>query len=120
MKFLKAMLANCQEGLNGGQMAMKKQTGGVANNRETSKGQRRRANASVCIKAPHHTLIVITENTDLSLVTQGWVGDKPCLVTVDNRAYITVARPDTAAGWPKRQPNQRFTLQTVYGEASLS
>jgi hypothetical protein len=31
----------------------------------------------------HHTLAVITENTNPSLVTQGWVGDKPCLVTVD-------------------------------------
>jgi hypothetical protein len=31
----------------------------------------------------HHMLAVITENTNPSLVTQGWVGDKPCLVTMD-------------------------------------
>jgi hypothetical protein len=39
-------------------------------------------------------LTVIKENANPSLVTQGWVGDKPCLVTVDTGAYVTVARPD--------------------------
>jgi hypothetical protein len=38
-------------------------------------------------------------------------------VTVDTGAYVTVARPDIAAGYPERQPNQRYTLQTVSGEA---
>jgi hypothetical protein len=36
---------------------------------------------------------------------------------VDTGAYVTVARPDIAAGWPKRQPNPGFTLQTVSGES---
>jgi hypothetical protein len=66
---------------------------------------------------PYQALTVITENVDPSLVTQGWVGGKPCHVTVDTGAYVTVARPDIAAGWPERQPNQRFTLQTVSGQA---
>jgi hypothetical protein len=69
------------------------------------------------VRPPNHSLTVIMENTDLSLVTQGWVGEKPCLVTVDTGAYVTVVRPDIAAGWPERQPNQRFLLQTVSGEA---
>jgi hypothetical protein len=30
---------------------------------------------------------------------------------------IPVARPDVVEGWPERQPNQKFTLQTVSGEA---
>jgi hypothetical protein len=34
-------------------------------------------------------MTAITENSDPSLVTQGWVGDKPCLVTVDTGAYVT-------------------------------
>jgi hypothetical protein len=46
-----------------------------------------------------------------------WVGDKPCLVTVETGAYVTVARPDIAAGWPERQLNQRFKLKTVSGES---
>jgi hypothetical protein len=53
--------------------------------------------------------------TDPSLFTQGWVGDKPCLVTVDTGAYVTVVRPDIAAGWPERQL-RRFKLQRVSGE----
>jgi hypothetical protein len=57
------------------------------------------------------------ENAFPSLVTHGWVGDKLCLVTMDTGAYVTVARPDIAPGWPERQPNQCFTLQTVSGEA---
>jgi hypothetical protein len=38
-------------------------------------------------------------------------------MTVDTRAYVTVARPDITAGWSKKQPNQRYTLQTVSKEA---
>jgi hypothetical protein len=29
---------------------------------------------------------------------------------------VTVARPDIAAGWPEKQPNQRYTQQTVLRE----
>jgi hypothetical protein len=69
------------------------------------------------LKPIRHALTVIRENTDRSLVIQGWIGDKPCLVAVDTRAYLCVSRPDIADGWPERQPNQRLTLQTVSGEA---
>jgi hypothetical protein len=48
------------------------------------------------------------EKADTSLLTQGWVSDKQCTVTVDTGAYVTVARPDIAAGWPERQPNPGF------------
>jgi hypothetical protein len=37
-------------------------------------------------------------------------------MTVNSWAYVTVARPDIATGWPERQPNQRYMLQTVSGE----
>jgi hypothetical protein len=40
-------------------------------------------------------------------------------VTVDKGAYMTVASPNIATGWPERQPNQRYTLQKVSGEALL-
>jgi hypothetical protein len=69
------------------------------------------------VKPPCYALTVITEKAGPSLVTQGCVGDKPCLVTVGTGAYVTVARPDVAAGWPERQPNPSLTLQTVSGEA---
>jgi hypothetical protein len=38
---------------------------------------------------------------------------------VDTGAYVTIARPDIAAGWPERQPHPGFTLQTVSGESLL-
>jgi hypothetical protein len=56
------------------------------------------------------------ERADPSLVTQGWVGDKPCLLTIDSGVYMTVPRPDITAGWPKIQPNQSYMIQTVSGE----
>jgi hypothetical protein len=40
-------------------------------------------------------------------------------MTVDTGAYIMVARPDIAGGWPERQPNPDFTLQSVSGESLL-
>jgi hypothetical protein len=108
---------NRRKVLNGYQVTTTTQTEGVAHCRETIEGRRRRADAGVYIKAPHHALTAITENADTSLVNQSWVGDKPCLVTVGTGAYVTMARPDIVAGWPERQRNQRFTLQTVSGEA---
>jgi serine/threonine protein kinase len=65
----------------------------------------------------HYALTSITTQADTGLVTQGWVGDKPCLVTVDTGAYVTVARPDIAARWPEKQLNPGLALQTVSGEA---
>jgi hypothetical protein len=89
----------------------------VANGRESSEDRRRGEDASTCSKAPRDALTVFTEKADPSLVTQGWVGDKPCLVTLDTGEYGTVARADIAAGWPEMQPSPSFTLQTVSGEA---
>jgi hypothetical protein len=85
----------------------------VTNCRVTGEGRRKGAYAGICIKAPHYALTDFTEKTDTSLVTQGWVGDKPCRMTADTGAYFTVARPDIAEGWPERQPHPGCTLQTV-------
>jgi hypothetical protein len=82
----------------------------VANCREKARPGREGWTPAYTLRSPHHALTGITEKADPSLVTQGWVGDKPCLVTVDTGAHVTVARPDIAAGWPERQPNQRFKL----------
>jgi hypothetical protein len=64
----------------------------MANHREMSRGRWKRVDAGVYIKTPHHALTVITEKGDPSLVTQGWVGDKPCLMTMDTGAYETMAQ----------------------------
>jgi hypothetical protein len=36
---------------------------------------------------------------------------------MDIGTYVTMERPDIAAKWPERPPNQHFTLQTVSREA---
>jgi hypothetical protein len=82
----------------------------MANCQEMSGGQRKRAEISIYIKAPpHHMLTGIMEQAGPSLVTQGWISDKPCLVTV--------VRTDIATGWPEQQSNQHYMLQAVPGEA---
>jgi hypothetical protein len=90
----------------------------VINCRETVEAGGTGQTPAYALKPPHYALTDITGINDTSLVTQGWVGNKPCQVTVDTGAYVTVARPDIAAGWPERQPHPGFTLQTVSG-ASL-
>jgi hypothetical protein len=37
-------------------------------------------------------------------------------LNLDTGEYFTVAKPDIDAGWPEREPNPGFTLQTVSGE----
>jgi hypothetical protein len=57
---------------------------------------------------------------DPSLDTQGSVGDKPCIVTVDTKAYVNVARPNITTGWPEREPNQRYALLRYLQKPSTS
>jgi hypothetical protein len=70
----------------------------MAKRRETRGGRLRRTDGDEYIKARFQTLSVIMEKVDPSLATQGSVDDKPCIVTVVTEAYLTVARPDIAAG----------------------
>jgi hypothetical protein len=50
---------------------------------------------------------------------QGWIGDKPCLVTINIRASVTIARPSITSGFPERKPNQCYILQMASGETLL-
>jgi hypothetical protein len=49
---------------------------------------------------PHPTFNITAERGDNSLMTQGGTGKKPCFMTIDTRADVTIARPDVIAGWP--------------------
>jgi hypothetical protein len=71
--------------------------------------RRKREEAGVYFKSP--------TRADPNLVTPGWVGDKPLLVTIYTGAYASVAWPHIVAGWPERQPKQHNMLQTASGEA---
>jgi hypothetical protein len=109
--------SNLQERPNGNRETTERQTGRMTNSRNMSRCQWKRGNAGVYIKDPHHALTVIMERADPSMVKQGWVGDRPCLVTVDIQSYVIVARSDITARWAERQQNECYMLQTVSGEA---
>jgi hypothetical protein len=87
----------------------------VANRRETGEYGKKKGNAGMNIKAAYHALSVITERPDPSLVSQGWVGDKLRLVTVDTEAYVTVARPDITVGWLKRAEPTLHAADGIWG-----
>jgi predicted aspartyl protease len=46
----------------------------------------------------------------------GWIQEKPCRVTIDTGASVTVARPDIVAGLPERELSRPYVLQTASGE----
>jgi hypothetical protein len=87
-----------------------RQAGGGANHWEMSGCQMERGNAGMHIKASHHVLTVITERANPILVALGWVGERPCLVTIDTGECVAVTRLDFASRLSKRQPNQYYTL----------
>jgi hypothetical protein len=54
-----------------------------------------------------------TQWSNNSLNAAGWTGDKPCLMTINTRASVTITRPDITAGLPKRKPSRPYVMQMV-------
>jgi hypothetical protein len=104
---------NNREEKNCNRITTKKQMGTVR--KRTRAGGEGRTPA-YALRSPHYELTDNTRKHDSSMVTQGWLGDKRCLVTLDTGAYVTVARTAIAAIWPEREENPGFTLHTVSGE----
>jgi hypothetical protein len=59
------------------------------------------------------TFNIIADRADNSLLSHGWIKDKPRFITSDTGAFVTIARPDVASELPERTPNRRYTLQTA-------
>jgi hypothetical protein len=49
--------------------------------------------------------------TEDRLVADVWMQEKPCRVTIDAGAFVTVARPDIVVGMPERRPGRQCVLQ---------
>jgi hypothetical protein len=62
-----------------------------------------------------YTTSMSTRTEENIMMIQGWIGDEPCLVTLDIRSSLTLARPDIAAGLPERKSRRR-ALKTASGE----
>jgi hypothetical protein len=114
-KDLQETYRNWQEGPNAYRETLQRRTGRLANRQETNRCQWKSVEASVLIKAPPPRA-VITERANPRLLTQGCFCDKPRLMTINTKAYLTVTRPDITTRWPKRHPNQHYVLQTVFGK----
>jgi hypothetical protein len=52
-----------------------------------------------------------------SLITKGWICDKPCNVTIDIRASVTIARPDITTHL--RKMSQLHILQPASRKTTL-
>jgi hypothetical protein len=83
------------------------QRAGTNNAQKTSRSQKKREEAGGSIPTPALPFN-ITMRIDNSLLPQGWTGDKPCLITTDTGASMTIARPDVAKEWPKRTPSSCY------------
>jgi hypothetical protein len=77
----------------------REQTGGMTNSQNMSRCWPKRGNAGIYIKAPYHTLTIIMERSNPSIVKQGWFDDRPRLVTVNIKVYVVVVRSDITARW---------------------
>jgi hypothetical protein len=51
---------------------------------------------------PRYTLSVSEKHNHDSLQAEGWIGEKPCLVTIDAGASVTITRPHITAGLPEK------------------
>jgi hypothetical protein len=65
---------------------------------------------------PHFTLNVLAERGGDTLIAEGWVRDKLCLVTIDTRVSVTIARLDIIAGQPEMKPSWPYVLQMMSRE----
>jgi hypothetical protein len=59
----------------------------------------------------HRTLNLLTEMAENSLITQGWIGNKLCLVTIDTGTYVAIASPNIAAGGSERKRSQSYRMK---------
>lgn len=64
---------------------------------------------------PHFTLSVQAERTDDSMIAEGWIQDKPCLVTIDISMSVTIGRPAIIAGLPEGKLSWPHLVQVVSG-----
>jgi hypothetical protein len=76
----------------------------------------RREVSESSITPPRFTLKVLAKWAKGSLSADGWIQEKPCRVTIDTGASVTVARPDIVAGLPESELSRPYVLQTVSGE----
>jgi predicted aspartyl protease len=66
---------------------------------------------------PHMSPSGLANTTFERLRVDGWIGEKPCVVSVDTGASSTIVSPQMAEGLPIRVPASVTYLQSVSGDA---
>jgi hypothetical protein len=64
---------------------------------------------------PHYTTTVY-KGIRTNLQAIGRIGDKPCIVTVDTGASVSIARPDIVAGLPERDVPKKACVRSISGQ----
>jgi hypothetical protein len=90
--------------------------------RQTKLGKRVRAGVkrgtpALSLPIPRFIMNVLARRTNGSLIAEGWIQDKPCRVTIDIGASVTIVRPDVA-GQPERKPSRPNVLQRASEETT--
>lgn len=83
---------------------------------ETQEINRRKWEERTTALLLHFTLNMLVKMSNDSLNTEGQTGDKLCLVTIDTRVSVTTARPNIAAGLPKRKLSIPYILTMASGK----
>jgi len=65
---------------------------------------------------PRFTLNALGQGPHGSLIVEGWIQGRPCRVTIDTGASVTIARPDMVTGHLEMKPSRAYVLQTASGE----
>jgi hypothetical protein len=88
---------------------------------QKTRGLRQKSGTPACtLRLPHPTSNLITERAKNNLLSQDWVCDKPCLVTIKTGVCMTNARPDIATGWPERKGANVVGLNGIRGVSSYT
>jgi hypothetical protein len=64
--------------------------------------EKRREDTVLPVMPPCYTLSVSEKYGHESLYAEGPIGDKPCLVTINTGASVTITKLDITAGLPER------------------
>jgi hypothetical protein len=51
-----------------------------------------------------------------NIITEEWIGDKSCIMTIDAEASLMIVRPDITTGFPERELTRPYLLQVASGK----
>jgi hypothetical protein len=62
---------------------------------------------------PYFTFNVLAMRKNSGLIAMGWMGHKPCHVTIDIGVSVTIARPHIFAGLPEKKSSRQCSAHVI-------